>query len=114
MSPMALFTMRIVANALFHETTDLELHHTLGGDLHLLQRAWVLGGASGTFLDLKDAKLAELEPISSAKLIDNRIQEQLDDLLGDDLGLARLGGDSVYKFFFRDGFHRFLSVPVGA
>ena len=107
---MLLLALGTGADPLLHETANLKLHDALRRHIDLLKSSWVLGDAGSALLDFKHAKFPEFEAIACAKLINYGIQKELDDLFGDDLGLPGLGGDSVHKFFFSDGFHCFLPI----
>ncbi len=96
----------LATDLLAHQTTDLELHDALGRHLDLLERARVLRAPCCAIARLEDTELAELESVALGQLVDDRVQEGLDDLLGNNLGDTSLVSDPIDEFLLGDSFHQ--------
>ena len=76
-----------------HQQTRLEHHDPFGWHWHFLARFRVAASARGSLLDLKHAKIAQLDRMAVFEVFNDVIQRALNHLLDGHLGDAR---------FFRD------------
>ena len=102
--PAGAFATRydLVANSFAHDAACLESDHVLGRNRDLLQRPWILCHAGGALAHLEDPKVTEFESIAVDELIDDGIEEALQDITHDHLGLARILSDSIHQLALRD------------
>ena len=95
-----------------HHTANLELHGALLRDFDPFKRFWILSGTSLAELALKHAEVSELQAVTSAKLLNNVIQEELNYPFDDDSLIAGAVGDSVDEVFFGDGSHDGITLAT--
>ena len=87
----------------FHKTACLEFDGAFRWNMDPFEGLWVLGDAGSPLLGFKNTKVAELQTVTLAQLIDNLVQKSLYDLLDHNPLVASKVSDPVYKLFLRSG-----------
>ncbi len=85
----------------FHKTACLEFDGTLWWNMDPFEGLWVLGNASGSLLGFKNTKIAELQAVTLAQLVDNLVQKSLYDLLDHYPLVPGEVSDPVYNLLLR-------------
>ena len=90
----------MILESLAHQTTDFELDRLPCGNVNTFESLGILRHSRGTFLDLENTEITELESVALTQLVDDLIEECLNRSLDIRAFLLRRVCDSVDEIFF--------------